>query len=190
MIKLTSLEAVFAQVHNAVKSDTLLAGGAIRDYLSNKSSYKDIDVFIQSETVYEFEEKCSNLESFFGKGKTLSKEQIETPKEYRENPSIVKVKTFQCRFGTELQIVGVRNTLSDFPQSVFKSFDFAINCCGLNETGIIDTPQAQADRVNQTFTLQNVWSPNQLIKLIDKYKRLTEQKYAGYQLAYIPEAFH
>lgn len=189
MIKLDQIERVFDRVKTELNTDVLVAGGSIRDYLSKQKSYKDIDVFIRTETPQQFNNYCNQLSKFYGSGTSLSTEQIE-PADYRSNPSIVEVVNFKIRFGTDLQLVGVRAAGPNFSDGVFKSFDFNINCSGFNENGIVDTPEAKLDRATKTFTIRNVFSGHQLVRLIEKYKRLTETKYPNFKLGYTKSAFH
>jgi len=189
MINLNQVERVFNRVKETLNTDVLVAGGSIRDYLSNKKTYKDLDIFIRTDELLHFQEQCNKLSKYYGLSQSLSNKQLETP-DYRNNPAIVEVVNFKIRFGMDLQLVGVRNAGVNFPKGVFSSFDFNINCCGYNETGIVDTPEAKMDRLTKTFTIRNVYSGHQLVRLIDKYKRLTETKYPNFKLAYTQGAFH
>lgn len=191
MIKLEPLRQLHEQIHKGAGLECLIAGGSIRDYLSGRKSFKDIDVFLKCENKEDFFFKLNQLEKFFGKPKnpeTLAKDEYNSED---TAPPIIGVANYKIRFDTDLQIVGFKTTAEKpFTTQVFESFDFLINCCGLNETGIIDTAEAKADRLSLAFTIQNVWSANQLIKIIHKYERLEKEKYNGYRLFYQKGAFH
>lgn len=190
MINLRSITNVYNQINNVVDTNVLVAGGCIRDYLCNQPSYKDIDVFIQCEGRQDFFSKLDKLKPVFG----LPHNPDSLEQEYNSTdcaPPILGVADFKCRIDTCLQIVGFKISKNiEFSSAVFNSFDFSVNCCGLDTTGIIDTPEAKTDRRCNTFTLKNVWSGKQLLKVIDKYKRLSSTKYKNWEFNYKQDAFH
>lgn len=189
-MNLQLIKRVQAQISDTLGLNALVAGGCIRDHLCNKSNYKDIDVFIPVTDYDDFTEKINKLSPRFGEGKVVG--EVHTYEGGVPDTPLIGVREYTVRFSTPLQIVGQKYTgeASGFHEAVFNRFDFGINCCGLDSHTIIDMPYARFDRANHSITILNIWSPLQLVKAIDKYKRLTETKYRGWILNYYNGAFH
>lgn len=185
--------AVFENLYYSVKkflpnnNELIIAGGCLRDYFNNRSSFKDVDFFVDCNRK-DFELFTSNLSKTYGEGKNIDNPSIV----YDGVRHLVGVKEFSFRFGTPFQIIGIqrefRKTCS-FEKEVLKTFDLSINCSYYNGTEFVETSEARLDRDCLTMTIKTCRTGTELVKVVDKFKRLKENKYPEFSLHFTGESF-
>jgi hypothetical protein len=179
--QLDALSSMVASARHAFKTQALIiAGGAPRDVLS-KTRVKDIDLFIDLETLWPeggvstsvaselFMNRCAVFMANLGYPE--AKLEFNEPGEYGVDVCDIKYGT-----GAPIQIVGLHDVN---PVEDVHNYDFGLSQVFVSEGGLFMTPAAQLDRMNMTITyMDNAPDTAAFERSVRRYHRLKE-KYWG-----------
>lgn len=213
MIKASILENLYKNVRTLIPKDCelIIAGGCIRDYFNERSSFKDVDFFLSCENREHYLHVLESLTDTFGKGKCIDKNDEINDEQYENFRNLLGVQEYTFRFGTPFQIIGIQKLNSNgpppqlrgllgpewgrraelgFAKEVLSTFDFDINCSYYDGNSFIETDEAKVDRYSMMFSIKTCRNNGlELIKVIDKFKRLSETKYKNYSLNFTKDSF-
>lgn len=194
MIKASILENLYKNVRTLIPKDCelIIAGGCIRDYFNERSSFKDVDFFLSCENRGHYLHVLESLTDTFGKGKCIDKNDEINDEQYENFRNLLGVQEYTFRFGTPFQIIGIQklNSKLGFTKEVLSTFDFNINCSYYDGNSFIETDEAKVDRYGREFSIKTCRNNGlELIKVVDKFKRLSETKYKNYSLNFTKDSF-
>jgi hypothetical protein len=156
-----------------------IAGGAVRDTLLDRP-IKDIDLFLANDVA---DEAALLLRSKFGYIKTGEWERYE---EFSD-PAIARLAKFErADETTPVCLIGL---VEPAPMHVnVERFDFGICMTAWDGRDVYRDAAFDRDLDNQTFTLLRADNQPQFNYSMTRFKKLTEQRYAGWTLS-VPGEF-
>jgi hypothetical protein len=167
---ITALQEISASAH--------IAGGAVRDTILERP-IRDVDIFLADEAR---EAAAKLLRAKFGYVKVGEWQQYE----HFSEPSITQVAKFEradceipvCLIGLNEQMFSCGISM----QSNIERFDFGICMAAYNGREQITNEAFKDDVQNRTFTLLRADNDAQFTYSMVRYKKLTKERYAGWQL--------
>lgn len=160
-----------------IEPRAVLAGGALRD-LDNGKPVKDLDIFVPSHSEAVFHQTVYAFSKVWD-APTVPYESFESYMTWHDR--LMGVAEWEL-LGVPVQIIGLY--LADVmwsPDGVINRVDMGICQIAWDGESFYKTPAYDVDKQTQTFTIVKRQTPNQLLRSVQRYLRLTEEKYAGWR---------
>jgi hypothetical protein len=159
-----------------------IAGGAVRDTLLERP-IRDVDVFLHDNHA---DAAATALRFEFGYVKVGEWKQYEG----FSDPAVTRVAKFEKANETiPLCLIALsRGAVDEIGRDNIRRFDFGICMAAWTGQDLIIDDRFNADRDRQTFTLHRADNEAQFAYSMARFKKLTQERYAGWQLS-VPSYF-
>jgi hypothetical protein len=156
-----------------------IAGGAVRDSLLDRP-IKDIDLFLNDAATDATATLMRSQFSFVKVGEWKSYERF-------SDPAVARLAKFEKADET-IPVCLIGLNMAQAMQDNVRRFDFGICMAGWDGEGVYTAPEYQRDMEAKTFTLCRADNQAQYNYSISRFRKLTADRYAGWELA-VPEQF-
>jgi hypothetical protein len=157
-----------------------IAGGAVRDTILEKP-IKDIDLFLSESAA---DEAAQALRAEHGYVK------VGEWKQYLgfSDPAIVRLAKFERADATiPVCLIGLSTNIHTIRDNI-RRFDFGLCMVAWSGQDIVYSPQFHHDAEHRTFTLHRADNKEQYAYSMSRFKKITQDRYAGYGLS-VPLVF-